>query len=150
MPAKRQSAFNRALLEAQNGSVSPSPAATTEETAAENQNLTQPSSPLSRPASAPAPLEEAPARNKGGRPRNLVAKRKFTYYLKEDTDQTLAAIKKALVRHADLLVDDKGEVVDQALSLMRFSLENGPSREAFLQLYQHWLETEQSKITPIT
>jgi len=145
MPAKRQSAFNRALLEAQNGSVSPSPAATTEETAAENQNLTQPSSPLSRPASAPAPLEEAPSqvRNKGGRPRNLVAKRKFTYYLKEDTDQTLAAIKKALVRHADLLIDDKGEVVDQALSLMRFSLENGPSREAFLQLYQHWLETEQ-------
>ncbi len=139
MPAKRQSAFNRALREAQTApEITREPEIVTEEhREVETQELALP---MARVAEQVASPEEPPARSKGGRPRNPVPKKKFTYYLKEDTDTTVASIKKSLVRHADILVDDKGEVVDQALALMRFSLEDAQSRAIFLSLYQRWRE----------
>jgi hypothetical protein len=81
-------------------------------------------------------------KSKGGRPRNPVAKKKFTFYLEADTDEKVIAIKKAMVRYADLLLDDKGDVVDQALALMRFCLEDEQTRATFLESYRHWKREE--------
>jgi hypothetical protein len=84
-----------------------------------------------------------PGRNRGGRPRGPIPKKKYTYYLDASSDNTITAIKKALVRHADVLLDDKGTVVEHALAVMRFGLEDPDSRATFLALYQRWAEAAQ-------
>lgn len=122
MPVKRQNAFSRALKEAQQ----PPEAAPPPE---------QPT-----PLATPAPAAGAPeqVRDRTGRPRSTVPKKKFTYYLDATSDEAITAIKKALVRHADVLLDDKGAVVEHALAVMRFGLEDPASRAAFLALYDRW------------
>lgn len=141
MPAKRQSAFSRALREAQTPSEvveSPVP-------------YVQPEPPAIAPivddvpARAPIQSEPEPTRNRGGRPRSATVKKKFTYYLDATSDDTITAIKKALVRHADVLLDDKGTVVDHALAVMRFGLEDPESRATFLALYDRWMDASDSK-----
>lgn len=84
-------------------------------------------------------------RNKGGRPRGAIKKSKFTYYLPDSADGDITAIKKGLVKHADILLEDKGAVVEQALSFMRFGLESAGDRELFLELYQRWLSAVEEK-----
>ena len=59
------------------------------------------------------------------------------------SDDTITAIKKALVRHVDVLLDDKGTVVEQALAVMRFGLEDPESRATFLALYNRWGATSE-------
>lgn len=98
--------------------------------------------PTPPPAAAAQPVEQpAPPRSKGGRPRGTVRKQKFTYYLRAEADEDITAITKGLVKHADTLLKDKGEAVDQALSFMRFCLEDTGSRPAFLEIYQRWKDT---------
>ena len=139
MPVKRQNAFSRALKEAQvlaEPDAVPEPPLQVQPIPSQVQP-TPPAAPS--PASeSSSPLEVEPARNRGGRPRNVVLKKKFTYYLDSTSDDTITAIKKALVRHADVLLDDKGTVVEQALAMMRFGLEDPESRATFLALYDRW------------
>jgi hypothetical protein len=145
MPAKRQNAFSRALKEAQVHSeaapvTSPSP-----QQQAPSEAQPAPSIPTT-PANHASSVEEGQlARNRGGRPRSPVAKKKYTYYLAANSDDTITAIKKALVRHADVLLDDKGTVVERALAVMRFGLEDPTSRATFLALYDRWAEAAEDK-----
>ncbi len=159
MAVKRQSAFNRALREAQE----PEPAQTIEQPApvpapvkvqpppveaSLNSFVGQPAPVVTAPVLAKPPTDQTAVLhrepNRGGRPRNPVAKKKFTYYLPDESDANIVSIKKAMVRYADTLVDDKGEVVEQALGVMLFALEDAGSRQAFLEIYRHWLATRPS------
>ena len=154
MAVKRQSAFNRALREAQQPVPTSASTSTPERAFGTEDEPTVVSSTIptsfvaSVPINSPAEVSETvPSSlpslregvNRGGRPRNLVPKKKFTYYLPDESDQHIASIKKALVRYADTLVDDKGEVVEQALGVLRFALEDEASRQTFLEIYHRWL-----------
>ena len=74
-------------------------------------------------------------KNKGGRPRNTVVKKKVTMQLREDVNQRVQNIKKALVRQADVLIKEDGEVIDQALLVMEHALADPRYVDQFLQLY---------------
>jgi hypothetical protein len=170
MAAKRQSAFNRALREAQNPAQPQTQQPLTSNTVNKEVTRDEPEQPLAnipgkksgdkekqevevresksenlakQPVQHLAPpAEPRSTKDKGGRPRNVIPKKKFTYYLPDHSDEDIVAIKKALVRHADLLIDDKGDVVEQALGVMRYALEEEAVRKVFLEIYYKWKQPD--------
>ncbi|MEI6044851.1 MAG: hypothetical protein WCS37_10900 [Chloroflexota bacterium] len=135
MAGKRISAFSRAVQEAQNNQPESGlkEAETTYAAGPEQPEVAQ------LPVTPITPKE--PTKGKGGRPKGT-PKKKATYYLPDTIDGDLDTIQRLLFRQTDILVKEKGAIIDQAVQIMRFGLEDPESRKAFLEIYERWLGTQ--------
>jgi len=158
MPVKRQSAYEQSFIEkqlqqksresaqAQSGEQPPK-----FQTVADTQPTPSEPSPtlptqLQQTAVAVAPTAILTIPKKIGRPPSKEVKKKATLYLKEDWEARVQSIRSELFGlNRDLLKSD-GEIVDRALDVFLYSLQDKEARSMFTQVYQNWLASKPENI----